>query len=56
MINSVYAKTMKNVQKRINIRLVNNEKKILNTPADQLILLIKFLVKVMLLFMKLNQF
>ena len=26
MINSVYGKTMENVRKRINVRLVNNEK------------------------------
>ena len=26
MINSVYGKTMKNLRKRINLRLVNNEK------------------------------
>ena len=26
MINSVYGKTMENFQKRINVRLVNNEK------------------------------
>ena len=26
MINSVYGKTMENLRKRINIRLVNNEK------------------------------
>ena len=26
MINSVYGKTMENLQKRINMRLVNNEK------------------------------
>ena len=26
MINSVYGKTMENLQKRINVRLVNNEK------------------------------
>ena len=26
MINSVYAKTMENLRKRINVRLVNNEK------------------------------
>ena len=26
MINSVYGKTMDNLQKRINVRLVNNEK------------------------------
>ena len=50
MINSVYGKIMENLRKRINVRLVNNEK------ADQHILLIKFLVKIMLLFMKLNRF
>ena len=55
MINSAYVKVMENLRKRINVRLVN-KKKILNTPADQLILLIKYLVKIMLLFMKLNQF
>ena len=27
MINSVYGKTMENLWKRINVRLVNNEKK-----------------------------
>ena len=26
MINSVYGKTMENLRKRINVRLVNNEK------------------------------
>ena len=26
MINSVYDKTMENLQKRINVRVVNNEK------------------------------
>ena len=56
MINSAYVKVMENLRKRINVRLVNNKKKFLNTPADQLILLIKYLVKIMLLFMKLNQF
>ena len=43
-------KIMGNLRKRINVRLVNNEK------ADQHILLIKFLVKIMPLFMKLNRF
>ena len=56
MINSAYVKVMENLRKRINVRLVNNKKNFLNTPADQLILLIKYLVKIMLLFMKLNQF
>ena len=55
-INSVYGKTMENLRKRVIVRLVNSEKDFLNTPADQLILLIKSLVKIMLLFTKLNQF
>ena len=28
MINSVYGKTMENLRKRINVRLVNNKKKL----------------------------
>ena len=37
MINSVYSKTMENLHKRINVRLVNSEKDFLkytNTPTD----------------------
>ena len=45
MINSVYGKTIENLRKRINVRLVNNAKDFLN-----------YLIKIMLLFMKLNQF
>ena len=56
MINSVYGKTMENLRRRINVRLVNNKKDFLNILADQHTLLIKCLVKIMLLFMKLNQF
>ena len=56
MINSVYGKTMENLRKRINVRLVNNKKIFLNILADQHTLDIKNLVKIMLLFMKLNQF
>ena len=29
MVNSVYAKTLENLRKRINVRLVNNEKDVL---------------------------
>ena len=52
LINSVYGKTNENLIKRINVRLVNNEKEFLKIPADQFILLIKYLVEIMLLFMK----
>ena len=52
MINSVYEKTMENLRKKISVRLVTNE----NTLADQHILLIKSLVKIMLRFLKLSQF
>ena len=52
LINSVYGKTNENLIKRINVRLVNNEKEFLKIPADQFILLIKYLVKIMLLFVK----
>ena len=56
MINSVYGKTMKNLRKKINIRLVNNEKDLLKYTTDQLILLRKYLTKIMPLFMRLSQF
>ena len=54
MINSVYGKTMENLRKRINVRLLNNENDFLkytSTQANQLILLIKSSTKIMLLFM-----
>ena len=56
MINSVYGKTKGNLRNWIKARLVNNEKDFKNTLANQLILLMKSLAKIMLLFMKLNQF
>ena len=58
MVNSVYDKTMENLRKRINVRLVNDEKdffKYTSRPI-QLILLIKSLAEIMLLFIKLDQF
>ena len=48
MINAVYGKTMGNLIKRINMRLVNNEKDFLNILTDQHTLLVNFLVKIML--------
>ena len=56
MINGVFGKTIGNLREIINVRLlVNNEKIFKNTPADQLLLLIKSLVKNMPLFMILRQ-
>ena len=56
MISSVYGKTMENLRKRINVRLVNNVKDFLKYTADQLMFLINYLTKIMLLFMKLSQY
>ena len=56
MINSVYSKAMKNLKKRIDIRLVNNEKDYLKQRANQPLFAKRFSMKNLLLFMKLNQF
>ena len=56
MINSVYGKAMENLRKRVSVRLVNNEKDFLKYISRVTHLLIKSLVKIMLLFRKLNQF
>ena len=55
MINSVYGKTMENLRKRINVRLINNADFLKYTSKPKYITH-KILVKIMLLFMKLNQF
>ena len=56
MINSVYGKTMENLRKRINVRLVNNKKDFLKYTSRSTYITQKILVKIMLLLMKLNQF
>ena len=56
MINSVYGKTMENLRKRMNVRLVNNEKDFFKYTSRPTCIGYKKLVKIMLLFMKLNQF
>ena len=56
MINSVYGKTMENLRKRINARLENNAKDFLRYTSKRTYIIHKILVKIMLLFMKLNQF
>ena len=55
-INSANGKTMENLSKRINKGLVNNEKDFLNIQANQLMLLINYLIKILLLFMELGQY
>ena len=56
MINSsVYGKTMENLRKRINVRLVNNEKDFLKYTS-RTTHNIKSLLKIMLLLIKLSQF
>ena len=53
MINRDYGKTMGNLVKRITVILVNNEK---NMSKNQPLFLKRFSIKILLLFMKLNQF
>ena len=56
MINSVSGKTKENLQKKISVRLVNNEKYFFKyTSRPTYISLIISLVQIMLLFTKLNQ-
>ena len=52
MINSVYGKTIENLRKIINVRLVNNTKDFLKYTSK----LTYVTHKIMLLFMKLSQF
>ena len=56
MINSAYGKTMENLRKRINVRLINNAEDFLKYTNKPTYIIHKILVKIMLLFMKLNQF
>ena len=52
MINSVHDKTMEGLRKRINVRLVSNEKDLLKYTSRPTQILVESLVKIMLLFMK----
>ena len=56
MINSVYGKTMENLRKRIKVRIVNNEKDFLKYTSRPTHITHRIFGKIMLLFMKLNQF
>ena len=54
IINSVYGKTMGNLRKRMNVRLVKNEKYYLKYTSRPTYIGYKNLVTIMLLIMKLN--
>ena len=54
--NSTSGITMENVRKKINVRLVNNSGDYINIQANQVLFYRKYLVKSLLLIMKLNQF
>ena len=56
MNNSTFGAIMEILRKRINVVLVNILKTIKNGLADQVLFHRKFLMKILLLFMKLNQF
>ena len=56
MDNSAYGKTVENLRKRINVRLIKNENNYLNMQASQLLFLSRFLIKILMLFMKLRLF
>ena len=56
MNNSIYEKTMENLRKRINVKLVNNAKNYKEYVSKPIFLLQKIFNKNFLLSMKLNQF
>ena len=56
MERSVCRNTRKNLQKGINMRLANNEEDFLKYTSKPTYITHKILVKIMLLFMKLNRF
>ena len=56
MINSVCGKTKEHLRKRINVKLVNNEKVYLKHVSKPTYVSRRSFVNITLLFMKLNQF
>ena len=56
MINCVYGKTMENLRRRINVRLVNNEKYYLKHFGKPTFISQRILIKILLLFIRLYQF
>ena len=57
MINSAYGKTMENLRKGIKVKSVHNTKDYIYIykKANQLLFQKKFLIKILLIFMRLNQ-
>ena len=56
MINSVYGRTMENLWKRFSVQLVTNKKDFLKYTSRPTNVSHKILIKILLLFMKVNQF
>ena len=56
MINSVYGKTMENLRKRINVRLVNNEKDFLKYTSRPTYVTLKIFNKNCAAIHEINQF
>ena len=52
MNNSVFGKTMENIRRRVDVRLVIDEKKLLKWSASQLTSAVRYSMKILLLFIK----
>ena len=52
MINCIYGKTMENLRRRINVKLVNNQKDYLKHVSKPIFISKKVFTKILLLFMK----
>ena len=56
MNNRVYGKTIENLRKKVNVRFVNEAKAYKNYVRKLSLFHRRYLAKILLLFMKLNQF
>ena len=56
MVNSIFGKAMENLRERINVELINNAKDYVKRKSRPNFISKKYLVKVLLLFIKQNQF